>query len=254
MSDHKDHHYVKWPKFSSSCPSRVTESLAMAKVGKGKKKQPAGTKYDPSSLQCPDCLEMIHVGTGGPANLANHKPACPGRPKGRINKITDMFAVKPRAPLVPSTVIALTSTGSGSENDASFASSPLRESSLGADLTLVGSDDSSFLEYGVSTCPTGKVEQIPAHITGDPLADFAGNPADFFGLPEPEGRDRILNTLLERNFGSNSWRYSLGSVRNYLYHGPNGLDAFCDFLNISSGSVVSLSKAPSTLSYFWKRP
>ncbi|KAJ7916984.1 hypothetical protein B0H13DRAFT_1870677 [Mycena leptocephala] len=81
----------------------------MPKAGKSKKKQTDGVKYDISTvLPCPDCLKMIHVGTAGPANLVNHKPACKGRPKGKIQKISDMFpsVPKPRAPqvLVPSTV------------------------------------------------------------------------------------------------------------------------------------------------------
>ncbi|KAJ7260342.1 hypothetical protein B0H12DRAFT_1107814 [Mycena haematopus] len=119
--------------------------------------EPNAVKYETSShLPCPDCLKMIHVGTAGPANLLNHKPACKGRPKGRTQKISDFFAPKPRAPLVPSTaasapaLIPSTSTASREENHASFASSPLHESSPGADLALVGSGDSSFLDYGVS--------------------------------------------------------------------------------------------------------
>ncbi|KAJ7916990.1 hypothetical protein B0H13DRAFT_2269654 [Mycena leptocephala] len=99
---------------------------------------------------------MIHVGTAGPANLVNHKPACKGRPKGKIQKISDMFisVPKPRAPqaLVPSTVtvavssvppvplVPSTSTAAPeykNENDASFSASALRPSFPGADLTLV---------------------------------------------------------------------------------------------------------------------
>ncbi|KAJ7824027.1 hypothetical protein B0H13DRAFT_1919358 [Mycena leptocephala] len=241
----------------------------MPKGGKSKKKQPDGVKYDSSSvLQCPDCLEMVHVGTAGPANLVNHKAACKGRPKGKMQKISDLFAPKPHAPLVPSTVsstpllIPSTSTASGNESHASIASSPLRQSSPGPEGTLVGSDDSSFLDYGApdashaadsrisvhgsmagnvpTSAPFGpgydalhhlrfKVEQIPAHIRGDPLVDFAGDPADFFGSSEPQDRDKIIHNLLERNFGSNSWAYSMGAVQNYLYRGANGLDAFCDF-------------------------
>jgi hypothetical protein len=118
---------------------------------------------------------MIHVGTAGPANLVNHKPVCKGRPK-KIQKISDMFpsVPKPRAPFVPSTVtvavssysapvplIPSTSTAaSGNENDEKDAASALRQSSPGADLTLVGSDHdgSSFLDCGASDASHGLLE------------------------------------------------------------------------------------------------
>ncbi|KAF7344645.1 hypothetical protein MVEN_01624700 [Mycena venus] len=240
----------------------------MAKGGKNGKKQPGDVKYDPSSkLPCPDCLEMVHVGTGGPANLKNHKPACKGRPKGITQKITDLFARKPHAPLVPSTVssaplVTPPFTDSGNVPDASLASSLARDPSPSIDFSTFMSDASSCLEYTTSdashvsdtaisvrdgtpneipyAAPSEqkcnaihhlrlKLEQIPAHITGDTLVDFAGNPADFFGPSEPEERDKILHDLLERVFGSNSWGYDLNLVRQYLYRGSKGLDAFCDF-------------------------
>ncbi|KAJ6557616.1 hypothetical protein B0H19DRAFT_1070255 [Mycena capillaripes] len=221
----------------------------MAKGGKSKKKQTDGVKYDASSfMPCPDCLEMIHVATGGPSNLVNHKPACKGRPKGKNRKISEIFTPKSRASLVPSTVSSapplIPSTASGNKNYASFASSPLRQSSPYANLTSLGSDDSSFLDCGASdalhAADTGisvhggtagkvpiaassepgydalyhlrlKVEQIPLHISGDPLVTFAGNPADFFGSSEPQDRDKIIHNLLARNFGCSSWAYSMGA-------------------------------------------
>jgi hypothetical protein len=209
---------------------------------------------------------MVNVGTGGLANLPNHDLACKGRPKGITQKISDMFKPKERAPLVPSTVssaplIIPTSIG-GTQNNASLASSSARASSPSADLTTFTTDITSVLEFTMSdashasdsaisvrdstptemldVAPTEqrcnairhlrlKMEQIPAHITGETLGDFAGDPADFFGPSEPQDRDGKLHNLLGRVFGPNAWLYDLDSVRQYLYRGSNGLDAFCNF-------------------------
>ncbi|KAJ6453311.1 hypothetical protein C8R45DRAFT_945151 [Mycena sanguinolenta] len=196
----------------------------MPKGGKGRKKQPGDVKYDASSeLQCPDCSQMVHVGTGGPGNLANHK-AC--------------------APLVSST-----SNHSENENEASLPSSPLRDTSSNIDNSTLEALDTldaeiSIQDYMVDdsasaippeqTCKAIrylriKLKQIPPHITGTSLAIFAGNPADFFGPSEPEERDMILHHQLEHIFAPNSSGYDLDSVRQHLYRGSHGLDAFCDF-------------------------
>ncbi|KAF7369372.1 hypothetical protein MVEN_00265800 [Mycena venus] len=211
---------------------------------------------------------MVHVGTAGPANLGNHKTACKPS-KGKTQKISDLFARKPRANLVPSTVSsaplvdASTSSISAVGDDTSFVSSPSREPSPEADATAFGGDASVSPNYvppeypstsditGTSSdcvpneAPTPasnwplynafdnlrfKMEQIPASLTGDALAVFAGNPADYFPLDiQPAERDKLLHALLERVFGSHSWKYNMQSIRRFLYRGADGLDAFCTF-------------------------
>ncbi|KAJ7350029.1 hypothetical protein DFH08DRAFT_807351 [Mycena albidolilacea] len=61
--------------------------------------QPGIPKYNMMSyLECPDCHQMIHVGTVGPLNLGNHKTACKPS-KGITQKISDLFSRKPLANL-----------------------------------------------------------------------------------------------------------------------------------------------------------
>ncbi|KAH9018990.1 hypothetical protein EDB83DRAFT_2197664, partial [Lactarius deliciosus] len=64
-----------------------------------------------STLECPDCRKVVHVGTGGHKNLEAHRTSKPCRlasqPKKpeKANQVLDSF-FKPRVPLNPSTVSA----------------------------------------------------------------------------------------------------------------------------------------------------
>ncbi|KAH9013080.1 hypothetical protein EDB85DRAFT_1845294, partial [Lactarius pseudohatsudake] len=71
-----------------------------------------------STLECPDCKKVIHVGTGGHKNLEAHRTskacrlACRKHASGaqsrkpeKANQVLDSF-FKPRVPLNPSTVSA----------------------------------------------------------------------------------------------------------------------------------------------------
>ncbi|KAJ7850839.1 hypothetical protein B0H13DRAFT_2360497 [Mycena leptocephala] len=143
----------------------------------------------------------------------------------------------------PSTEFNETASSSSElENDASFASCSARASSLDTDF-----EESYFPEYdpdapSVPYTREGpynaldylrfKLDQIPSGVRGNfALDEFSGNPADFFGPSEPEDRDKLLVELVERVFGSNSWRYDMSDVRQFLYRGPGGLDDFCTFFD-----------------------
>ncbi|KAF8232406.1 hypothetical protein L208DRAFT_1272330, partial [Tricholoma matsutake] len=76
-------------------------------------------KYDESyTMRCPDCDEDIHVGTGGPKNLASHrgrKQCCNGQERkaqlkkqGRIQTLFDIGITKATAK--PKNVVAATSS------------------------------------------------------------------------------------------------------------------------------------------------
>jgi hypothetical protein len=90
---------------------------------------------------------MIHARTASEANLENHKPACKGPPKGVARKITDMFAPKACAPLVPSMGCAaplITSASTSSiENDASFGRR-IRKAVLSVRTSLNASADYTY--------------------------------------------------------------------------------------------------------------
>ncbi|KAJ7886389.1 hypothetical protein B0H14DRAFT_3730623 [Mycena olivaceomarginata] len=72
-----------------------------------------------------------------------------------------------------------------------------------------------------------KITQIPMIPTILPessiLWEFSGNPADFFGLSEPVDRDKVLNDLLDRMFGHNSWFFEY-FVREHGYDLRNIVD------------------------------
>ncbi|KAJ7888890.1 hypothetical protein B0H14DRAFT_2562045 [Mycena olivaceomarginata] len=127
--------------------------------------------------------------------------------KGITQEISDLFAREPRANLVPSTVSSVplvdasTSDISAVGGGTSLVSSPSREPSPDVDTTAIGGDAPISPNYMPPEYPTPneaptpgsdwplynefdnlrfKMEQIPASLTGDTLAAFAGNPAYYF--------------------------------------------------------------------------
>jgi hypothetical protein len=190
-----------------------------------------------STLNCPNCGQTIHVGTGGESNLEAHRSskACKAtaeqnaRNKLKPNKSLHTF-FGPRITLNPPTVTPPTPIHapliqpSVTKRD----KNPPLESSVITCHQNIGSADAvqalQMLHDSIECIPT----DYPLADRNHRLASFAGDPQTYVD-PELDDWADILSPMFKRSFG---WGVDENreNAKEMLQRGEYGLDGFLKFL------------------------